>query len=48
MSTPFFAALAIALKTAEGVEIAKAHGLDATKTLIALYRLSWTVSSIIK
>src|SRR5690554_1372288 len=48
MSTPFLAALAIALKTALGVEIAKAQGLDATNTLMALYRLSLTVSSKIR
>ena len=40
MSTPFLAALAMALITALGVEMAKAQGLEATKTLMALYRLS--------
>ena len=48
MSTPFLAALAMALKTALGVEIAKAQGLEATNTLMALYRLSFMVSSISK
>ena len=38
IKTPFWAALAIPLKTALGVEIAKAQGLAATKTVIARYK----------